>query len=113
MRDSSGSETAGFVAMIHIIRIAPDSAYRHIVIASVGGVHVGRVAGSTFQTRAVSATWFGLFQFRKAMNSPLAPHSRVFWAVGWPFIWKTVEPGLPISPRIRWRLLTWTALAVA
>ena len=45
-----------------------------------------------------SATWSGFFQLRKAMNSPLTPHSRVFWAVGWPFIWKTVEPGLPIRP---------------
>src|SRR4051812_31356640 len=82
-------------------------------IASVGGVHVGRDDGSTFQTRAVSATWSGLFQLRKAMNSPFAPHSRVFCADGWPFIWKTVAPGLPISPRTRWRLFTWTAVAVA
>src|SRR5215216_2529426 len=113
MRSTSGRETAGLVAMIHSRRIAPDSAYRNIVIASVGGVHVGSEAGSTFQALAVSATWSALFQLRNATNSPLTPHSRVFWAVGWPFIWKTVEPGLPISPRIRWRLFTWTAVAVA
>src|SRR5215212_5215536 len=99
--------------MIQRSRIAPDSAYRNIVIASVGGVQVGNVEGSTFQTFAVSATWSALFQFRNATNSPFAPHSRVFWAVGWPFIWKTVDPGFPMSPRMRWRLLTWTAVAVA
>ena len=114
MRPSSGRETAGFVAMIQRNRIGARLAVaRRCCIASVGGVHVGRVDGSTFQTRASSATWSGLFQLRKAANSPFAPHSRVFWAEGWPFIWNTVQPGLPIRPRMRWRLFTWTAAAVA
>jgi hypothetical protein len=37
----------------------------------------------------------------------------VFWAVGCPFIWKTVQPGLPIMPRSTLMLLTWQADAVA
>jgi hypothetical protein len=56
IREASGSETAGFVPMIQSSRIAPASAYLKIDIASVGGVHVGSVEGSTFQTFAVSAT---------------------------------------------------------
>src|SRR5215203_5883809 len=64
IRASSGIETAGFVAMIQRNRIEPDSASWKICIAWVGGVHVGSDDGSTFQIRAVSATWSGLFQFR-------------------------------------------------
>ena len=54
-----------------------------------------------------------LSQFRKPGISPSQPHSRLFSAVGWPFIWRTPQPGLPIIPRISCRLLTWTAAAVA
>ena len=43
----------------------------------------------------------------------ISSNSRVFSAVGWPFIWSTAQPGLPIMPRIRWRLFTWTAAADA
>jgi hypothetical protein len=54
-----------------------------------------------------------LSQFLKAGRSPSAPVSRVFCAVGWPFICKSPAPGLPIMPRIRWMLLTWQEAAVA
>jgi hypothetical protein len=37
----------------------------------------------------------------------------VFSAVGWPFIWKTVQPGFPTIPRSRLTLLSCTAAAVA
>ncbi len=113
MRESSGIETAGLVPLIHSIRSEPCSAYRKICIAWVGGAKCGTVSGSTFQTAARSATWASFCQLRKPGRSPLAPHSRVFWAVGWPFIWSRPAPGRPSMPRIRCRLLTWTAAAVA
>ncbi len=37
MRGSSGSDTAGLVAVTHSIRIVPSSAKRNICIACVGG----------------------------------------------------------------------------
>jgi hypothetical protein len=46
-------------------------------------------------------------------RSPFAPASRVFCAVGWPFICITVQPGRPIIPRSRFTLLTAIAEAVA
>ena len=55
----------------------------------------------------------GLDQFRKPARSPSAPHSRVFSAVGWPFICSTPQPGLPSMPRRRWMLLTWIDAAAA
>lgn len=71
------------------------------------------VFGSTFHTRARSATCSSFCQLRNPGRSPLAPHSRVFWAVGCPFICRTPAPGRPSMPRIRCRLLTCTAAAVA
>ena len=55
----------------------------------------------------------GLSQLRKPDRSPSAPVSRVFCAVGCPFICNTPAPGRPIIPRSRWRLLTAQAAAVA
>ena len=49
----------------------------------------------------------------KARKSPLQPVSRVFCAVGWPFIWRIPAPGLPIIPRSRLRLFAAHADAVA
>lgn len=43
----------------------------------------------------------GFAQLRKPGRSPSAPHSRVFWAVGWPFIWNTAAPGRPSMPRTK------------
>jgi hypothetical protein len=67
--------------MIHRKRIDPDSARWKICMACVGGVQTGSVDGSTFQIRAVSATWSGLFQLRKAqmgemhwLNQDGVPH---------------------------------------
>src|SRR3954454_1526453 len=63
--------------------------------------------------RASSSTCASLAQLRKPGRSPLAPVSRVFCAVGWPFICSTPHPGLPSIPRKIARLLTWQAAAVA
>ena len=71
------------------------------------------IIGSTFQTRARSAMCRGFCQLRKPGKSPSQPVSRVFWAVGWPLDWITPQPGRPIIPRIRTRLFTWQAAAVA
>ena len=53
------------------------------------------------------ATCCGFSQLRKPGRSPSAPHSRLFCAVGWPFICRMPQPGRPIMPRSRCRLLTW------
>ena len=58
------------------------------------------------RARASSATCASLDQLRKPGRSPSAPHSRVFCAVGWPFICRTPQPGLPSMPRTMWMLLT-------
>jgi hypothetical protein len=113
IRRSSGSETAGFVPVIQRNRIEPSSAKRKICIACVGGAQCGIVSGSTFQSAASSSTCASFAKLRNAGSAPFAPVSRVFSAVGWPFIWKTAQPGLPIIPRSRLTLLSWTAAAVA
>lgn len=100
-RASSGRDTAGFVPLIQSMRIEPSSASRTLCIACVGGAQCGIAPGSTFQRRASSATCAGLSQLRNAGSSPFAPVSRVFCAVGWPFIWNTVQPGLPMMPRMQ------------
>ena len=61
---------------------------------------------STFHSRASSRTCSVFSQLRNPGRSPSAPASRLFWAVGWPFICNTPAPGRPIMPRIRWMLLT-------
>jgi hypothetical protein len=71
------------------------------------------VMRSTFHSSASSSMWAGLCQLRKPGRSPSAPHSRVFWAVGWPFICSTPQPGRPTIPLSRLMLLTWQAAAVA
>ena len=93
--------------------IEPVSAYRKICIACVGVAQWGMTAGSTFQTRARSSMCRKFSQLRNPGISPSQPHSRVFCEVGWPFICMTPQPGLPIIPRSRFRLLTWTAAALA
>jgi len=113
IRRASGSETSGFVALIQKKPISPSSMRRTISMTCVGGPSCGMWSGSTFQTRARSATCAGLAQLRKPGRSPLAPVSRVFCAVGWPFIWSTPQPGRPSVPRRITRLLTWQAAAVA
>ena len=65
----------------------------------------GWSATSTFHSSASSCTCFGLSQLRKPGRSPSAPHSRLFCAVGWPFICRMPAPGRPIMPRSRCRLL--------
>ena len=52
-------------------------------------------------------------QLRNAGRSPSAPASRVFCAVGWPFICRIPQPGLPSMPRTTLTLFTWTAAALA
>jgi hypothetical protein len=113
IRCSSGSETAAFVAVVQRKRIEPSSAKRKICIACVGGAQCGIVSGSTFQSAASSSTCASFSKLRKAGRAPFAPVSRVFSAVGWPFIWKTAQPGLPIMPRSRLTLFSCTAAAVA
>lgn len=51
--------------------------------------------------------------FPIARERPVGAVSRVFSAVGCPFIWKTLAPGRPIMSRKRLTLLTCTAAAVA
>ena len=87
MRASSGRETAGLVPLIQSSLIEPCSAYRKICMAWVGGAQCGMIVGSTFQSWASCSMWVGLSQLRKPGRSPSAPVSRVFWAVGCPFIW--------------------------
>ena len=106
-------DTAGLVAEIHSNSMDPCSAYRKICIAWVGGAQCGMVIGSTFQSSASSWTCSGFSQFRKPGRSPSAPHSRLFCAVGWPFICRIPQPGRPSMPRSRCRLLTWQDAAVA
>jgi hypothetical protein len=113
IRCNSGSDTAGLVPAIQRNRIEPSSAYRNSCIACVGGPQLGICAGSRFQAFASSAIWAGFCQLRIPVRSPSAPVSRVFCAVGCPFSWKTLAPGLPIMPRSRLRLFTWMADAVA
>lgn len=113
IRCSCGRETAGLVPVTHKNLMDPSSQCRKISMAWVGGDQCGICAASTFHARAISDTWSSFCQFRKPVRVPFAPVSRVFCAVGCPFIWKTVQPGRPIMPRSRWRLLTWTAAAVA
>ena len=106
-------DTAGFVADTHSSLMEPCSTYRKICIAWVGGAQCGMTSGSTFHSRASSSTWSGFSQLRKPGRSPSAPHSRVFCAVGWPFICRTPQPGRPIIPRSRCRLFTPQDAAVA
>ena len=68
---------------------------------------------STFHRSASSRTWAGFSQLRNPGRSPSAPVSRVFCAVGWPFICSTPAPGRPSIPRSRWMLFTAHAAAVA
>ncbi|MNC92815.1 hypothetical protein D3C83_93190 [compost metagenome] len=58
-----------------------------ICIAWVGGAQCGMTPVSTFQTSANWRMCSGLSQLRIPGRSPSAPVSRVFWAVGCPFIW--------------------------
>ena len=100
--------------MIQRNRIEPSSAYRNICMTCVGGPQAGICSGSTFQMpRQVRDVRRGSASCASPTMSPSAPVSRVFCAVGWPFIWKTLQPGLPIIPRSRLMLLTWQAVAVA
>ena len=63
------------------------------------GASAGASSGSTFQRpRPAPRRGRGFCQLRKNGNSPSQPVSRVFWAVGWPFICMTPQPGLPIMP---------------
>ena len=113
MRCSSGSDTAGFVQLIQRNLTEPSSAKRKICIACVGGAQRGIRRGSTFHSAASSSMCASFSKLRNAGMAPFAPVSRVFCAVGCPFIWKTVAPGRPIMPRRRLTLLTCTAAAVA
>ena len=71
------------------------------------------LSGSTFHSRASSATCSSFCQLRNAGRSPLQPVSRVFCAVGWPFICRMPAPGRPIIPRNRLTLFAAHADAVA
>jgi len=82
-------------------------------MACVGGAQCGIMSASTFQSRANSSMCAWLAQLRKPGRSPSAPVSRVFCAVGWPFIWYSPAPGRPSMPRSRCRLFTWHEAAVA
>jgi hypothetical protein len=64
IRRSSGSETAGLVAVTHRKRIEPSSAKRKICIAWVGGAQCGIVSGSTFQRAASSSTCVSFSKLR-------------------------------------------------
>ena len=74
---------------------------------------VGDRARRRSRARASSCDVLGVLPVAEAGMSPSAPVSRVFCAVGWPFIWRRPQPGRPIIPRIRCRLFTWHAAAVA
>ena len=51
-----------------------------------GGAQCGITSGSTFHSRANSSMCAALSQLRNPGRSPSAPVSRLFWAVGCPFI---------------------------
>ena len=57
-----------------------------------------RQSGRRSTARRARSTWSGLSQLRKPGRSPSAPHSRLFCAVGWPFICRMPQPGRPIMP---------------
>jgi len=103
---SSGSDTAGLVPITHRNRIVPSSQCRKISIAWLCRCHFGNFIGSTFHSFAHRRTCSGFCQLRKNGNSPSHPVSRVFWAVGWPFICMTPHPGRPIRPSTRLTLFT-------
>ena len=82
-------------------------------MAWVGGAQCGTTSSIHAPEAGQLLTWTGLSQLRNPGRSPSAPHSRLFCAVGWPFICRTPQPGRPIMPRSRCRLLTWQDAAVA
>ncbi len=95
-----GSDTAGLVALTHSKRDrALLGVAEHLHRVRRRRRSAGSSCGSTFHSRASSAMWASLAQLRKPGRSPSAPHSRVFCAVGWPFICRIPQPGLPSMPR--------------